>query len=147
MKTLEELINENKHYHINRHCFGEYYGEEEIESYTCDQCGDWNGSWGSGDFKELLLGDVTSQLEFPFMNSVEELNIKDLFEIDEFESYVLINKKDTDLVLGKLINHPSLYVNTVYFTIEDEYYSFPMSEVPTEFIKEALLQLMDEVED
>lgn len=147
LDSLQKLLDENKHYYVNRHCFGEYYGEDKIESYNCDQCGDWNGSWSDGTFKELFLGDITSQLEYGIGDVIEELEMKDLFEIDEFDNYNLKDKSIIEMVLDKLTSRESLYVENVSFTVEDEHFSISMSDIHKEYIKEALMQLISRVEE
>lgn len=147
LNTLQSLLDENKHYYVNRYCFGEYYGKEEIESYSCDQCGDWNGTWSDGTFKELFLGDVTSQLEYTLPIVIEELGINDLFDIDEIDNYNLKDESMIESTLDKVMKHPSLYTENVYFTVENEDFSIPLIDVNNKYIKESLIQLMTKVED
>ena len=147
MDKLQGLLEQNNHYYINKHCFGYYYGSKEVDSYRCDQCGDWNGSEGKGAFRELLLGEVISQLEYSLTYTIEELGMQDLFEIDEFDYYILKDESKMSNTVDELMKHDGLYDNNIYLTVEDDELILSMKDIPTDIIKDALIKLITKLEE
>ena len=77
----------------------------------------------------------------------EELGMQDLFEIDEFDYYILKDESKMSNTVDELMKHDGLYDNNIYLTVEDDELILSMKDIPTDIIKDALIKLITKLEE
>lgn len=142
MKTLEQVLNDDRNYYLIEHCFGTYLSLTKVEQYYCDQCGNYNGVIDEGTIAEFVLSNVIRELEFTYIRVIEDLNLLEYFDIEDYDCYTLKDESMMEEIIDKLMTNNELYESSIYFIIENDDYNVPLSIIPMMIIKDALKALM-----
>lgn len=136
MKSLDQLIKENKQWNLNNHCTGRSVSKDYFDYEICDQCGDYSGTIHSGSFKNILASFISDEISYELDDLANEKEFG--LSYDDDYNYVLSGCTVDELASSLMGNKGFLENVTIPITVENEDYRIAIKELPKDIVVEAI---------